>query len=372
MTAMINFLRNSLINYRGWRTKRRILVIESDDWGSIRMPSKLVFDKLRKSGIHVENSPYCKFDNLETSEDIECTCNVLRKIRDINGNNPVITANTVVANPDFEKIKEDNFNNYYYEPFTETYKKYGNNYNSIQIWKQAINENLFFPQFHGREHVNVKLWFDLLKNNDSNFKLAFNNNMWGLSNDVFPQMKSSIQATYDNEDLNFQKQAIKSGLEVFSEIFGFSSESLTPNNFIWNLDLNQVLLENCVKYFQGMKFQIGLQNLNGKRKLYRYFTGDVNSLGQIYLVRNCNFEPSVNKTSIKEVLDDIRNSFLWNKPAIISIHRVNFMGGLEEKNRKENLKNLDVLLRKIKSEWPEVEFFNSVQLGHLISEELKR
>ena len=37
---------HNLLNILGWRTKRHIVVIESDDWGSIRMPSKKVYDKL--------------------------------------------------------------------------------------------------------------------------------------------------------------------------------------------------------------------------------------------------------------------------------------------------------------------------------------
>lgn len=30
------------LNLPGWHTRRKIVVIESDDWGSIRMPSKEV------------------------------------------------------------------------------------------------------------------------------------------------------------------------------------------------------------------------------------------------------------------------------------------------------------------------------------------
>ena len=41
---------HNLLNVPGWRTNRHIVVIESDDWGSIRMPSKEVYDKLLKEG----------------------------------------------------------------------------------------------------------------------------------------------------------------------------------------------------------------------------------------------------------------------------------------------------------------------------------
>jgi len=32
----------NVANIPGWRTDRKIVVIESDDWGAIRMPSKEV------------------------------------------------------------------------------------------------------------------------------------------------------------------------------------------------------------------------------------------------------------------------------------------------------------------------------------------
>ena len=41
-------LSNIIYNIPGWRTKRHIVVIESDDWGAIRMPSRQVFDFLHR------------------------------------------------------------------------------------------------------------------------------------------------------------------------------------------------------------------------------------------------------------------------------------------------------------------------------------
>ena len=51
-------IRQNILNIPGWRTNRHIVVIESDDWGSIRMPSKEVYDKLKTYGRKVENCCY--------------------------------------------------------------------------------------------------------------------------------------------------------------------------------------------------------------------------------------------------------------------------------------------------------------------------
>ena len=41
-------LTHAIMQVPGFRTGRKIVVFESDDWGSIRMPNKLVYDQLRQ------------------------------------------------------------------------------------------------------------------------------------------------------------------------------------------------------------------------------------------------------------------------------------------------------------------------------------
>ena len=116
---MIDRLKHSanlcLTNIKGWKTNRKIVVIESDDWGSIRMPSTEVYLKCLAAGYPVDKNPYERFDSLASEEDLDMLFNVLTQFKDINNKNPQITANCVVANPDFEKIKNDKFEKYYFE-----------------------------------------------------------------------------------------------------------------------------------------------------------------------------------------------------------------------------------------------------------------
>lgn len=55
----------NLVNIPGFRTNRKIVVIESDDWGSIRMASQKSFNRLLAKGIRVDNSLYDSLDSLE-------------------------------------------------------------------------------------------------------------------------------------------------------------------------------------------------------------------------------------------------------------------------------------------------------------------
>ena len=104
------YLISYLQNLPGIKTNRKIVVIESDDWGSIRMPSRKVYDQLFKKGYKVDLDPYMKYDCMANSNDLEALFEVLSSVQDKNGRNAIITANTIMANPDFEKImpKETN------------------------------------------------------------------------------------------------------------------------------------------------------------------------------------------------------------------------------------------------------------------------
>ena len=114
---MLFNLKKSIIshlqNLPGWRTERKIVVIESDDWGSIRMPSRKVFEELKKDGYRVDNDPFMKYDNLASEDDLSGFFEVLTSVKDSKGRPAIITANTIVANPDFARIEETGFLSYF-------------------------------------------------------------------------------------------------------------------------------------------------------------------------------------------------------------------------------------------------------------------
>lgn len=76
-----SFIFNNLIDFYYFRTNRKIIVFESDDWGSIRMPSKDVYDTMLNKGYPVDIRPFEKYDSLESDEDIEALFEVLKKLR---------------------------------------------------------------------------------------------------------------------------------------------------------------------------------------------------------------------------------------------------------------------------------------------------
>lgn len=361
-----------LANLPGWRTDRKIVVIESDDWGSIRMPSKETYNTLIKQGIRVNQLAYNKYDALASEADLSALFDVLCSVKDKNGNYAKITANTIVANPDFEKIKESGYLTYHYEPFTETLKKYPNHSGSFQMWKQGMDTNIFRPQFHGREHLNVIRWMKALQNNVGLVRLAFDLGMFDLSTGL-ERTENSFMEALDFDDvteLEFQKKYISEGLQMFEDIFGFRSSTFIAPCYIWSDELNQTLFDHGVKAFQGSWYQFEPKKKCQKKLEKRFhYIGQKNKLGQYYLSRNAVFEPSeiYNENWTKEVISKLDIAFRYKKPAIIQSHRLNFIGYIDQNNSKKNLELLASVLKSIVKKWPDVEFFSSDELVGVIS-----
>ena len=99
----------------------------------------------------------------ENNDDLLALFDVLSSIRDCNEKKLCFTSNMVMTNPDFEKIKYENYNKYIYEPVQESLKKYKNRDNVKYLWHQGLSDKILYPQFHAREHIMYWLWLKDLK-----------------------------------------------------------------------------------------------------------------------------------------------------------------------------------------------------------------
>ncbi len=358
-------LRN-LKNIPGWTTSRKIVVIESDDWGSIRIPSSAIFEKFKEYGFDVQNSQYNRLDALESNDDLNFLFEVLGKWKDSLGNPARLTANSIIANPDFKKIQDDGFQIYHYEHFIETLKRYPAHDRVFQLYEYGMKENLFRPQFHGREHLNVSRWMRALRQGSREVLFAFDQGTTFSGKGDYSFMEALDMDL--PSDLEQVKSILKDGLAQFKETFGYASKSFIAPCYTWDSRIEDTLVNGGVEYLQGGMFQYepkgGFENY---KKRYHYL-GEKNKSNLIHMVRNVAFEPSlVNKIDwVDYTLAGIRDAFRWKKPAIICSHRINFIGFLDPMNRDQNLKLLNQLLATIVKKWPEVEFMSSDELGDLM------
>lgn len=372
LSGIVQKLKSNYVNFRGWSTRRKIIVIESDDWGAIRMPSREVYDKFLNEGYPVNKHYFAKNDCLESNEDLELLFEVLSKHKDKNGQPAVITANAVVANPDFKKIAENNKQSYEYELITETYKSYPNHDRVMRMWiDEGIGNKLLWPQYHGREHLNVEKWMKVINSDSKAEQLAFETKtLLGMKIPGEKANNFNYMAAFEYTNPEQMKQIEEityNGLDIFNDLFGFTSKTFVASCGVQGSHIDSVLAEKGVKYHQnGHQFRpMGNGIIKAEQKMW----GQKNVHGQTYWRRNATFETSQDpdKDWVDSCMANIHSAFMWNKPAVINSHRVNYSGGIFVENRDNTLRQLDKLLGSIIQKWPDAEFMTSEDLGVLIS-----
>lgn len=363
-----NTLRKSYVNFRGWSTDKKIVVIESDDWGSIRIPNTQTYEALIKKGMPLDKNRYTKFDGLETPDDLSVLFDLLSSHKDINQNPAVITVNSLSANPDFEKIRASNLTTYHYETIFDSYQKNSSKESMTNLWKKGIEENIFYPQFHGREHLHPSRWMKAIAECEKE-KMCFERDAIPGINLGTPNRINYLAAFdyYDEKEKLAIETDLVDGLQLFKTVFGFESKSFIASQSIRGNHINEILSKNGVKYHQnGQQLLPFLED--SKHSIVNKYWGSKDEFGLLYWRRNVTFEPSKNQNLdwVNQSMSEINNAFLFGKPAVINSHRVNYIGHLSKKNQSDSLKALDALLKAIKIKWPNVEFMNSQQLGEYL------
>lgn len=355
-------------NIIGPTVDRKFIVFSVDDYGNVRNTSKNGIEALSKQG-YKSKSIFDRLDALETKEDLLCLYEVLDSVRDINNRPACFTPFALAGNIDFNKIRESNYEEYFFEDLTKTFEKL-NETKTYDLIKEGIKGKYFLPEFHGREHVNVPLFKKLLK--EKNESLIFN-----INQDSFSRIVDSNGSTlpysiaFFDQDINSlqeQKFIIEDGIQKFELVYDYKPSNFMPPSATASIKLNPILHKNGINFFDSYRFR---NNENSIFKREYIYTGKkVLSNESRYLVRNVVFEPCQNRNldSVSLAIKQITAAFTLNKPAIISSHRVNFCGRIDVENRNFGLEKLKTLLHEIKKKWPDVEFISASELGnHLIN-----
>ena len=353
------------------------LVIESDDWGSIRMPSTEVLRFLESKGYRfAEQKGYDRYDTLASKEDLESLIDALSSVKDSIGNPAKMTMNCVVANPDFDRIRQSNYQEYHFELFTETLKRYPHHDRSFPLWREGMNCGVFHPQFHGREHLNVLMWLRLLQEGYQPIRESFKRCVFSTQVDYSVDERKHSLAAFniaDASEYDFVTTSVKEGLDIFEKLFGYRSVSMIAPNYTWDIQIENAAFSSGVKYFQGARNQRhSLYAMRqGHNTEFRY-TGQRNKNNQIYMVRNCFFEPSEDpKKNADFCLAQVDRCFKTGQAAIISSHRQNFIGELYPSNRDNNTGQFIRLLKTIVTKYPDVVFVSSDELGAILDHQTR-
>lgn len=251
----------NIANIRGAAVgNRKILVIESDDWGSIRVPSKMVHDKLNRVGANLDVDPFTKYDGLERVEDLQKLFSVLKQYVDCKGNHPIVTPFYVMRNADFSAILNCEYRKFYDESFLCTYKKYGEDPEMVlKTIRKGINDRVFIPELHCLEHLNVYAWMRDLQNGNEDTRLACKNGMYGLGTNFRDDNLYGYMDAFHNryeEQIKEYECMIKTAVCDFESIMGYSPVAFTAPCYIWDPKIEEYLYTNGLMYLCGANYQL--------------------------------------------------------------------------------------------------------------------
>jgi hypothetical protein len=369
---MRQFLANNLKNIRGWKTNRKLVAFAVDDYGNVRLHSSRAKENLLKDGVALKNR-FDKSDALDTVDDYLALFDVLSTVKDRSLKPAVFTPYALSCNCDFEATLVHR--HYVPETLEVTYNKMASEYpksydGALNLLKKGINEGLIKPQFHGREHLNITVVNAHLKEMSSILLSNLQNkSMAGIPDHTSFKNVSFNQAFafWSVNEIALHKEIIQDGLKVFEQVYGYPSLTFTPPA--------QQLHQDLYPYVSSLGV-IGLdkvRNANrhlgeGKYVKETNVMGDPISPTATTIVRNCVFEPTDDRGVdwVNYTFKQVQAAFFWNKPAIISSHRVNYCGFIDENNRKVGLDNLRKLLKKIVQVYPDVEFVSVDQIAQMI------
>lgn len=369
---MKQLITNHLKNLSGWKSDKKYLVFVVDDYGNVRLNSAESKAVLLLHNVQLIRR-FDRLDALDTKQDFEGLFEVLSSVKDTNGQSAIFSPYAMTLNVDFDATLEKG--HYVSEDLQTTYNKLSQSQpaafeGAFDLLKQGVAENLLRPQFHGTEHLNQRLLNHFLK--EGNPEILINlkeRSLAGLpTHKHFPNLKFTHTYGYlDESDLMMHKENIKNGLQKFRETYGFKSltfnppaQRIHPSLFDYVADLGVIGMDKPRDYVR----QIDGKSIKEKNK-----TGVDTSGNYVNFVRNCVFEPNDRDIDwVNYTFSQIKASFFWNRPAIVSSHRVNFAGHIDPENRKKGLDMLKKLLKKVVTAYPDVEF---IAIDDLCQEILK-
>jgi peptidoglycan/xylan/chitin deacetylase (PgdA/CDA1 family) len=374
MRRVKEIIRKNISNIPGWRTKRKILVIESDDWGSVRIKDKQAYQALKQKGLDVDRKRYDQVDTLESNEDLELLFSVLQSVKDKNGQAAKITPMCLVGNPDFDKIKTSNYQKYHFQPLNETISEFPQSDRILNLWQEGVDHNVFVPELHGREHVNVRRYIDILQSHEAKEGLRFALDYHSLGpstykGKAYPNYLGALHPMAKEEIPELKEHLLQAG-ELFEQYTGYKPRVFMAPNAEEPKELEAALKQIGVQYLTRAKRRIYPMGDGAFGKEWN-FVGQVNKSNQLILNRNAFFEPCQKDEgkTLDSCLQEINLAFKWKKPAVVSSHRVNYVGGISEDNREEGLHALRKLLKTALHKWPDIEFMTSFELGETIKKD---
>lgn len=236
-----------------WRHLKAV-VLESDDWGLCAwVPDDLAYQALAASPAF--RNPAARAysrSTLESADDVARLAATLLEFRGRDGRPPVWQANTVMATPDFARLRPPRFECealplVHYPNFPSRWQRPG-------LWdevERAREAGVWWPELHGLVHLPQTAWLQALRAGADDALRAH-------AQQCFVCAAVEAGAEYDpREPAEVRARSLAQAVERFRERFGRAPGSLCAPDYRWDERLEADAEALGVTIIQGRSEQMG-------------------------------------------------------------------------------------------------------------------
>jgi hypothetical protein len=336
---MVNYVDRVKTTVAGLRLSaptRPIVIIQSDDWGRVGVPSIDALERLKSRNIDVGKDPW-DYYGLETEEDVIKLGDVLAAVRDRDGRSACLTANFIMANADLRAMRAQAYREFRWigiadgfpAPWTEKL---------FAVYLANIERKVFYPGLHGFTHFNIPGMLRALSDSSGRGELTRI-----LAEEDIPYL-ASLTPEYNFAlltrgqgggflDEAEQAEWIEQGVALFRQGFGFSPRTTCAPGYNANT--------TTFRIWHGAG--IDVVQTSDDRGLA--MNGSISVLN-----RNVHFEPALHPdAALESALSQAHSAIARGRPIVISTHSINYISrhlGRAQQSRAMLRELLSSLLRR--------------------------
>lgn len=342
----------------GFSVRRPIVILQSDDWGRVGVRDREGWDELEAAGIGLGNKPY-DYYSLETAGDVTAVHEILSRHRDSVGRAPCLVMNFCLANLDFDKIHESNFETLYLHPLSQGLPGKWNRPGLIEAYREGIAAGIFYPALHGMTHFcRNALERHLVQHSARGVLLR---TFLRAQTPYIHWRMPWVGFEYWDHDskpqfipAGGQRRFVAEAATEFSKVFGVRPLSACAPGYRANDDTRQSWAECGIQVAQ-----------NGPGKI---IAPQMDDSGLLNTYRTVELEPALDESryTVERCLEQASQCFARGIPAILSVHSINFHSTLKD-FRGTTLARLDKFLSALERKYDDLLYAHDVDLLALLT-----
>lgn len=306
--------------------ERRVIVIESDDWGICSWaPDRETHEavsKIPEVKEYWETLPGWIDGTLETPRDMDRLFSFLEEFKGRDGRPVVFTACYVVANPDYDAIRGDDLEQYHDIFLDEGVPEGWERGDIVGKAREGMSRAVWCPEFHARlHHAQPHLWLKAVREGSPGAAAIFEHNMF--------QCEERVGEYVDMSPAQ-QEEWIAPAIRRMETLFGqparcaVNSDATDQTEQVWAAEGIRARMARGTGSW--LNDQPDFRSAMGR---YR------EEIGMTYLNRNCWLEPLGSgdlegRRHAKGAYEEVLAAWENNEPAVCSSHRKNYVSLINE------------------------------------------